>query len=102
MSDDFRPTPELGKVLDAIPHALAFVIVGVLTAVGQMLQSTSPITWRIAVGRSITTGGMGLVAGAALAVFPDLSFIAQLGIAAALASLGSSGIEIVLQRIFNR
>ena len=99
---DFRPPPELSKLFDAMPNAMAFVAIGVLTAIGQILQSTSPVTWRVAVGRSITTGGMALVAGAALAIFPELPLLAQLGIAAGLASLGSSGIEVVLQRILNR
>jgi hypothetical protein len=99
---DFRPPTELARILDAMPQAMAFVFIGVLTAIGQILQSTSPITWRIAVGRCITTGGIAIVAGAALAIFPDLPLIAQLGIAAALASLGSSGIEVVLQKVLNR
>ena len=99
---DFRPPTELARILDAMPQALAFILIGVLTAIGQILQSTTPITWRIAVGRCITTGGIAIVAGAALAIFPDLPLIAQLGIAAALASLGSSGIEVVLQKVLNR
>jgi hypothetical protein len=85
-----------------MPQAVAFIFIGILTAVGQMLQSTTPITWKLALGRAMTTGGMALVAGAALAIFPDLPFLAQLGIAAALASLGSSGVEIALQKILNR
>ena len=99
---DFRPPTELARILDAMPQALAFILIGVLTAIGQILQSTTPITWRSAVGRCITTGGIAIVAGAALAIFPDLPLIAQLGIAAALASLGSSGIEVVLQKVLNR
>ena len=85
-----------------MPQAMAFVVIGVLTAIGQLLQSATPITWKLALGRCITTGGMAVVAGAALAIFPDLPLIAQLGIAAALASLGSSGIEVVLQKVLNR
>ena len=99
---DFKPSPGLEHVLAALPQALAFIFVGVLTAIGHLLQSAAPVTWRLALGRAISTGGIALVAGAALAIFPDLPFLAQLGIAAGLASLGSSGVEIILQKILNR
>lgn len=95
-------SPELVKVAEALPQAAAFVAVGVLIAIGQMLQSKEPITWQVAVGRCITTGGIAVVAGAALALFPGLPFVAQIGISAALASLGNSGLELLVQRIFNR
>ena len=100
--NDLKPPSGIEQVIMALPQALAFIFVGVLTAVGQLLQSASPVTWKLALGRAITTGGIALVAGAALAIFPDISFLAQLGIAAALASLGSSGVEIILQKILNR
>lgn len=96
------PQPELSRILEALPQAGAFIAVGILTAIGQMLQSKEPITWRIALGRCITTGGIAVVAGAALALFPALPFVAQIGIAAALASLGNSGLELVVQKLFNR
>ncbi len=102
MTDFKPPSPELAKVIEAMPQAAAFVAVGVLIAIGQMLQSKDPITWRIALGRCITTSGLAVVAGAALALFPGLPFAAQLGLAAALASLGNSGLELMMQRIFSR
>jgi hypothetical protein len=87
---------------ETIYQAMAFALVGVLIAIGQIMQSREPITWRAAVGRCITTGGIALVAGSALALFPGLPFIAQVGIAAALASLGNSGLEMLVQRMFTR
>jgi hypothetical protein len=39
-----------------------------------------------------------MAAGAVLAWFPDLPFVGQVGFAAALASLGSSGIERIIFR----
>jgi hypothetical protein len=87
---------------ETIYQAMAFALVGVLIAIGQIMQSREPITWRAAVGRCITTGGIALVAGSALTLFPGLPFIAQVGIAAALASLGNSGLEMLVQRMFNR
>lgn len=85
-----------------IVQATVFTGIGVLIAMGQMLQSRDPITWRVAIGRCITTGGIALVAGSALAFFPNIPFIAQVGIAAMLASLGNSGLEMLIHRMFNR
>lgn len=87
---------------ETIFQALVFVMVGVLIAIGQIMQAAEPITWRAAIGRCITTGGIALVAGSVLTLFPSLPFISQVGIAAALASLGNSGLEMLMQRILNR
>lgn len=83
-------------------QALAFASIGVLIALGQILQIKEPITIKVALGRCITTGGIALVAGATLTLFPGIPFIAQIGIAAMLASLGNSGLEMLIQRLFNR
>lgn len=87
---------------DNIFQALAFTGIGMLIALGQILQAKEPITFKQALGRCITTGGLALVAGSVLALFPGLPFIAQIGIAAMLASLGNSGLELMIQRIFGR
>lgn len=95
----------MAVVLDwwqTIAQACAFAGIGVLIALGQILQTKDLITWKVAVGRCITTGGISLVAGAALTFFPNIPFIAQIGIAAMLASLGNSGLEMLIQRMFNR
>jgi hypothetical protein len=85
-----------------VAQACAFAGVGVLIALGQILQTKDPITWKVAIGRCITTGGIALVAGATLTLFPGIPFIAQIGIAAMLASLGNSGLELLIHRLFNR
>jgi hypothetical protein len=72
---------------------------GVAVGIGQLLHSKEPLTWRIVVGRAMSSGGLGMAAGAALSWAPDLPFGAQLGIAAALASLGTSGLERVFGRV---
>lgn len=71
---------------------------GVAVGIGQLLHSKEPLNWRIVVGRAMSSGGLGVAAGTALSWAPDLPFGAQLGIAAALASLGTSGLE----RLFSR
>lgn len=85
-----------------IMQAVAFTGIGVLIALGQILQTKDPITLKVAIGRCITTGGIALAAGAALTFFPGIPFIAQIGIAATLASLGNSGLEMLIHRLLNR
>jgi hypothetical protein len=83
-------------------QAFAFAGIGVLIALGQILQTKDPITLKVAIGRCITTGGIALGAGSVLAFIPDLPFIAMCGIAGMLASLGNSGLELLIHRMFNR
>ena len=83
-------------------QACVFTGVGVMIALGQILQTKEPVTLKVAIGRCITTGGIALVAGATLTLFPGIPFIAQVGIAAMLSSLGTSGLEVLIQRMFNR
>lgn len=83
-------------------QALVFSGIGVVIALGQVLQSREEITWRIAIGRCVTTGGIALVAGSALAFIPDLPFIAMCGIAAMLASLGNTGLELFIRWLLRR
>lgn len=102
MHDKQQIAVNISEWWHTITQAAAFVCVGILIALGQILQTKENITLKVAIGRCITTGGIALVAGAVLTLFPDLPFIAQIGIAAMLASLGNSGLEILIQRLFNR
>lgn len=81
-----------------ITNAALLAGAGIAVGIGQLLHSKEPLRWRIVVGRAMSSGGLGMAAAAALSWAPDLPFAAQLGIAAALASLGTSGLE----RIFSR
>lgn len=73
--------------------------VGLVIGIGQLLHSKEALSTRIVVGRAFTGGGLGMAAGAVLAWMPDLPLIAQAGIAAALASLGTSGLERLFARL---
>lgn len=76
--------------------------VGALLGVGQMLASGEKVTWRVAVGRAIVSGGLGLAACAALMVFDQLPLPALVGLASILASLGTSAVERVLVTVMGR
>lgn len=76
--------------------------IGAAIGLGQLLLSDEPLTWRRVIGRAVVTGGLALGAAAALLYFPSLPFPALAGAAAAVASLGTSGLERVFQRFINK
>lgn len=93
------------KIIEAAAHrwdqlstAMLFAAVGVVIGLSQLLASNERLTLRIIVGRSVSNGGLAMAAGLVLVWMPDLPLLGQLGVAAALASLGTSGLERVFQR----
>lgn len=83
---------------EALAQAALFCLIGTLTGLGQLLASKEVLTWRIVAGRCLSTAGIAMAAGVVLLVVPGLPLIAQIGVAAALASLGTSGLERLIQR----
>lgn len=82
-------------------RAALFSAIGATIGAGQLLAATpdgTAVSRRALIGRALTTAGLSMITGACLIWIPDLPFLAQIGIAALLASLGASGLE----RIFNR
>ncbi len=88
----------LSKWKDEIELAVVFWIIGATIGVGQHLLSPDPLSWRIAIGRALSTGGLAVVAGAALVMHPTMSPLSQIGIAAGIASLGTAALEMVFLR----
>lgn len=84
---------------EQIAQATIFALVGMMVGIGQLLASQEMLTTRIVVGRALSTGGLGTVAGVVVVWIPELSFAGQIGIAAAVASLGTSALERVFQRL---
>lgn len=87
---------------EQIAQALLFSIIGISIGLGQLLSSPEKLTARLIIGRSLSTGGLSMAAGLALVLVPDLPLVAQLGAAAALASLGTSGLERLFQTFMQR
>jgi len=73
-------------------------VTGAIIGLGKTLASSAPSNWKIALARCITTAGLSMSAAFAVVIFPSLSFTASVGLAAALASLGTSALE----RLFSR
>ena len=83
---------------DQLASSLIFSIVGITIGLGQLMSSDERITLRLLVGRALSTGGLAMAAGVALIWAPALPMVGQIGVAAGLASLGTSGLERVFQR----
>ena len=83
----------LESLADALLSAAIFATVGITIGIGELLASGATLTPRVVVGRAIITGGLATAAGAVLVWVPDLPLAGQIGVAAALASLGTSGLE---------
>ena len=81
-----------------IKAALFFWMIGATIGVGQHLGSNDVFSWRIVIGRALSTGGLSVVAGAALMAFPDIPPLAHIGVAAGVASLGTNSLEAMLKR----
>lgn len=72
--------------------------VGALIGFGQLLLSDEKVTLRRAFGRAIVTAGLSVGAAAILIQIPGLPVVAVVGLGAAVASMGATGLERVLQR----
>ena len=85
--------------LDHLASSFLFSMVGVTIGLGQLLAGNERLTLRLLVGRALSTGGLAMAAGVILVWVPELSLVGQIGVAAGLASLGTSGLERAFQRV---
>lgn len=84
---------------DATKGALWLALLGAGIGLGQLLTSKETLTLRLVVGRAIASGALGMAAAAAISFMPSIPFAAQLGLAATFASLGTSVLERLVQRV---
>lgn len=75
---------------------------GLVAGLGQLLASDEKLTARIVVGRALSSVALGVVAGTALTWMPDMPFTAMVGLACLIASLGTSGLERLLQKFLKK
>ena len=83
---------------EALGTSALFASVGMVIGVGRLLNSGEPLSARLLIGRALSTAGIAMAAGAALAWIPSLSLLGQIGIAAGLASMGTAGLERLVSR----
>lgn len=84
---------------EQVKQAFLFALIGIVIGTGQLLSSKEVITARILIGRALTVSGLSVSAGAVVVWIPDLPLIGQIGVSALLASLGTSGLEKMFQRV---
>ena len=87
------------EIVNHIAQPAAFALLGMILAIGQHLKNQEPWIWSVVIGRAICTGGVAMSAGSVLVWVPDLPIWGQIGVAAALASIGTAGLERLLIRI---
>lgn len=81
-----------------VRDALLFAAIGIILGWAQSKAQREKDTG-VVIGRSICVGGMAMAAGTVLIWVPQLPIVGQIGVAALLASLGTSGLERMLLRI---
>lgn len=87
----------------SIRTVLVLGIMGAAVGVGQLLvDDDRGLSVRAIIGRALTSGALGVAAGAILIWQSDLPFEALAGLAAALASIGTSTLERVLRGIIKK
>lgn len=100
--EEMNRLPDLSSWISDLLQSALFAAIGIAIGVGQLLASSEILTWRIIIGRAISTAGIATASGATMIWFPNLPLAAQIGIAAAMASLGTSGLEKIFQRVLDR
>lgn len=71
---------------------------GAAIGIGKLLAGGEPLTARLVLGRALVSGGIGAAASATTIVFPTADPLVTYGVAAALASIGTSALETILAR----
>lgn len=102
MNDEIRGAADAAQYWPAIRQLFVLALVGAVIGLGELLAKQDKFSWRIAFGRCITSAGLGASTAGALAWMPGLPLVAQCGLAAAMASLGTSGLTLLLQRFYSK
>lgn len=84
-------------------HPVVWMTIGaVVGGLGNLLASQEQLSWRIVVGRAMSSGALGVATALLIVVWPDIPPFALAGAAALAGSLGTSGLERLLQIIMRR
>ena len=74
-------------------------ILGALIGLGQILDSAEKLSWRIVVGRALVSAGLASMAPVLLVWLPQMPRMAEFAFAALLASMGTSGLQMLVRRL---
>lgn len=93
---------EVAQSWPIFKHLGLLAVIGAVVGLGQVLAEQGKVTPKAALGRCLSSGAMGVCAGAALTWFPDLPLAAECGLAAIMASLGTSGLTALFQKFLTK
>lgn len=74
-------------------------VLGAIISLGQLLESPERLTLRIILGRAFVSAGLAAMAPALLTWFPQMPRPAEFAFAAVFASIGTSGLHMILRRL---
>lgn len=74
-------------------------VLGALIGLGQILDSAEPLSWRVIVGRSLVSAGLASMAPVVLIWLPTMPRTAEFAFAALFASMGTSGLQMLVRKI---
>jgi hypothetical protein len=89
-------------ISDEVKGVVSMLTVGGLVGLGQLLASKEVLTPRIIIGRVLSSAGLGATASIIVVFIPDVPIYAQFGLAAAMASLGTSALEKLLKKYLDK
>jgi hypothetical protein len=90
------------QAIETLESIWILAIAGLVAGLGTLLASTEKLTARIIVGRALSSVALGVTAASILVWIPGVSLMGQVGAACAIASLGTSGLERLFQRMLSR
>lgn len=102
MNENIDPLHQIAAQWPILKHLGMLATVGVVVGLGTALAEMPKLPTRVVFGRALTSAGMGVAAGGVLSWMPDMPLIAQCAVAAGMASLGTSGVTAMLQRVFTK
>lgn len=72
--------------------------IGAAIGIGKLMAAEDPITPRLVIGRALASAGIGAAAGSIVYLVPSAGPILLYGLAAGLASIGTSTLEYILKK----
>lgn len=88
--------------LSDIGNAILFFFIGASLSASRMMGDGAGHPRRVIIGRALSNGGVSMSAGAVLVWVPDMPWLAQIGVAAFLGTIGTAGIERLLVKYLGR
>ena len=77
-------------------------LAGFIAGLGTLLASKDQLTVRIVIGRAVTSIALGVTSSLSILWYPDITLETKIAIACGIASLGTSGLERLYQKFWNR